>query len=162
LFEVGSKPPIGSTVVCKSCNVPPICIVVCPAKIYYVTATPHMTRAYVHLGSHDHPVKSGDHRDFIELTYNLIGEQVERIPSATRLVIVLETAKKVLGPLFFAKEGEPQKILELDELQVIFDQCKHLTLPNIRNAVTTFRTMRRFGVMDSITKLCGSSNWKFV
>ena len=67
-----------------------------------------------------------------------------------------------LSPLLLAKEGEPQKILELDELQVIFDRCKHLTSPNIRNAVTTFRTMRRFGVMDNITKLRGASNWKFV
>ena len=74
LFEVGSKP--GSTVVCKSCNVPPTCVVVCPAKIYYVTATPHMTRDCVHLGSHNNPVKSGYHRDFIELTNNLIGELI--------------------------------------------------------------------------------------
>jgi hypothetical protein len=78
------------------------------------------------------------------------------------LAIVLETAKEVVEPLLLAKEGDPQKILELDELQVIFDQCKHLTSPNIRNAVTTFRTMRRFGVIDSITKLRGASNWKFV
>ena len=162
LFEVGSKPPIGSTVVCKSCNVPPTCVVVCTTKIYYVIGTPHMTRACVHLGSHNHPVKSGDHRDFIDLTDSLIGDQVERTPSATRSAIVLETANEVLGPLLLAKEGEPQKILELDELQIIFDRCKHLTSSNIRNVVTTFRTMRRFGVMDNITKLRGASNWKFV
>ena len=162
VFEVGSKPPTGSSVVCKSCNVPPTCVAVCPAKIYYVTGTPRMTRACVHLGSHDHPVKAGDHRDFIDFTESLIGEQVERTPSATRSAIVLDTAKEVLGPLLLAKEGEPQKILELSEMQDIFDRCKHLTSPNIRNAVTTFRTMRRFGVMDSITKLRGASNWKFV
>jgi hypothetical protein len=52
--------------------------------------------------------------------------------------------------------------LELDELQVIFDRCKHLTSPTIRNAVTTFKIMRRFGVMDNITKLRGVSNWRFV
>jgi hypothetical protein len=115
----------------------------------------------VHLGSHDHPVKSGDHGDFIELTDSLIGEQVKHNPYATRSIIVLEIAKEVLGPLL-AKEGEPQKILELDEVQVIFDQCKHLTSPNIRNAVTTFRTFRRFGVMDGIIKLRGASNLKFV
>ena len=158
MFEVGSKPPTGSTVVCKSCNVPPSCVVVCPAKIYYVTATPHMTRVCVHLGSHNHPVKSGDHQDFIDFIDNLIGDQVERTPSATRSSIVLETAKEVLGSLLLAKEGEPQKILELDEPQVIFNRCKHLTLPNIHNAVTTFRTMRLFGIMDNITKLRGASN----
>ena len=65
LFEVGSKPPTSSTVVCKSCNVPPTCVALCPAKIYYVPRTPHMTRVCVLLGSHDHPVKSGDHRNFM-------------------------------------------------------------------------------------------------
>jgi len=74
LFDVGSKPPIGSTVVCKSCNVPPTCVALYTAKIYYIIGTPHMTRACVHLGSHDHLVKSGDHRDFIDMTDNLIGE----------------------------------------------------------------------------------------
>ena len=83
LFEVRSKPPSGSTIVCKSCNVPPSYVVVCTAKIYYVIGTPHMTRACVHLGSHDRPVKSGDHRDFIDLTDTLIGDQVKRISSAT-------------------------------------------------------------------------------
>jgi hypothetical protein len=121
-----------------------------------------MMRACVHLGSHDHLVKSGDHRDFIDMTDNLIGDQVKRTPSATRFAIVFETAKEVLGPLLLAKEGDPQKILELDELQGIFNRCKHLTSPNIRNAVTTFRTMRCFGVMDNITKLRGPSNWRFV
>jgi hypothetical protein len=66
-----------------------------------------MTRACVHLGSHDHPVKLDDHRDFIDLTNSLIGDQVERTPSTTRSAIVLETAKEVLGPLLLAKEGEP-------------------------------------------------------
>ena len=84
VFDVGSKPPTGSIVVCKFCNVPPTCVDVCHVNIYYVTTTPHMTRACVHLGSHDHPVKSGDHQNFINLTDILNGEQVERSPSATR------------------------------------------------------------------------------
>ena len=33
---------------------------------------------------------------------------------------------------------------------------------SIQNQVISFRYMRRFGVMDSITKLRGSSNWAFV
>ena len=74
LFAVEDKPPGGSTVVCKSCNTPPTCIALCPAKIYYVIACPQMTRACVHLGSHDHPVKTGAYRDFIDQTEILIAE----------------------------------------------------------------------------------------
>ena len=98
----------------------------------------------MHLGSHKHPVKSGDHRDFIELTKSLIGEQVERTPSATRSAIVLETTKEVLGPLLLAKEGEERNTLDLDQLLPIFDRCKHLTSPNIRNSISSFKAMRRF------------------
>ena len=162
LFEVGSKPPQSSTVVCKSCSTPPTCVALCPAKIYYVTAGPHMTRACVHFGTHNHPVKSGENRDFVEHTENLIREQVERTPSATPSAIVLETAKELLGPLLLAKEGEPQKILELEELEPIFDRCKHLSSPNIRNCITSFKNVRRFGTMDGIRMLRGFSNWKFI
>jgi hypothetical protein len=71
-------------------------------------------------------------------------------------------AEELLGPLLLAKEGEERRTLELEELLPIFDRCKHLTSPNIRNSVTSFKALRRFGIMDSITMLRGSSNWKFV
>lgn len=65
-FDIRSDIPSGSTVVCKVCKVPPVCLTTCPAKIYYVVATERMTRACVHLGVHNHLVKVGDYRDFIE------------------------------------------------------------------------------------------------
>ena len=43
-----------------------------------------------------------------------------------------------------------------------FDSCKELNSPNLRNRVTTFKHLRRFGVMDGITKLRGLSNWAYV
>jgi len=121
-----------------------------------------MTRACVHLGSHNHPVKTGDYRDSIEHTSNLIIEQVDWTPTATNSFIVLEATKELLRPLLLAVDGEVQKTLELPELLPLFDCCKHLTSPNVRNIVSSFRYMRRFGVMDSITQLRGSSNWSFV
>ena len=82
-FEVGSIPPKGSTVVCKICKVPPSCLDGCLAKIYYVIGHGNMTRACVHLGTHGHPVKIGDDRDAAEKIKGLIGEQVEKTPTAT-------------------------------------------------------------------------------
>ena len=161
-FPVGTNPPLDSTLVCSICKVPPTCIAFCNAKIYYVVAKDHMTRACVHLGSHDHPVKVGDYRDSIEQTKSLISDQVERTPTATNSSIVLEASKELLGPLLLARDGEEQKPLELTDLLPLFDKCKHLTSPNVRNSVTSFRYLRRFGVMDSITRLRGSSNWSFV
>ena len=81
---------------------------------------------------------------------------------ATNSSIVLEASKELIGELLLRPKGAPQKSLEFHKLIPVLDQCKHMSSPNIRNQVTSFRYMRRFGVMDSITKLRGSSNWAFV
>ena len=161
-FEVGMHPPKGSTLVYNICKSPPSCLVICPAKIYYVLGKDYMTRACLHLGSHRHPVKVGIYRDAMERTRSLLGEQVERTPTATNSSIVLEASKELIGELLLRPEGAPQKSLEFHELIPVLDQCKHMSSPSIRNQVTSFRYMRRFRVMDNITKLRGSSNWAFV
>lgn len=107
-------------------------------------------------------MKMGDYRDFIEHTGSSISKQVQRTPFATNFSIVLEASKGFFGPLLLASEGEEQKTLELTDLLPLFDRCKHLTSPNVRNSVTSFKYLRRFGIMDSIIKLRGSSIWNFV
>lgn len=161
-FEVGGDPPEGSTVVCKICKSPPSCIRTCPGMIYYVIAKDHMTRACVHVGSHSHPVKIGINRESMERTRTLLEEQVQRTPTATNSAIVLEASKELIGELLLCPEGAPRKTLDFDELVPVLDQCKHMSSPSIRNQVTSFRYLRRFGVMDSITKLRGSSTWAFI
>ena len=59
-FPVGQPAPAMSTLVCKICKVPSICVAACAAKVYYVFGAAHMTRACLHLGIHDHPVKVGE------------------------------------------------------------------------------------------------------
>ena len=98
----------------------------------------------------------------MERTRSLLREQVERTPTATNSSILLEASKELIGELLLRPEGAPQKNLEFHKLIPVLDQCKHMSSPSIRNQVTSFRYMRRFGVMDSITKLRGSSNWAFV
>jgi hypothetical protein len=44
-----------------------------------------------------------------------------------------------------------------EELVPILDKCKYMTSPSIKNILTTFRYLWRFGVMDSITMLRGSN-----
>jgi hypothetical protein len=75
---------------------------------------------------------------------------------------VLEASKEFLGEMLLCPDGVPQKLLTVEELVPIFDRFKQMSSPNIRNQVTTFRYLRRFGVMDSITRLRGDSNWAFV
>jgi hypothetical protein len=59
-FSVGHPASAGSSLVCKICKVPPVCIATCAARIYYVSRAANMTRACLHLGVHEHPVKVGE------------------------------------------------------------------------------------------------------
>jgi hypothetical protein len=161
-FSMGGAPPKDSTLVCKICKEPPMCVRTCTAKIYYVHGDPNMTRACIHLGQHQHPVKVGDYRDTKQRLNTLIGEHVERTPSATKSAIVLEASKDLLGEYLLRGEEDPPKTLSLDELVPVLDRCKDMGSPSIRNKVVTFRYLRRYGVMDSITKLRGLSNWAYV
>jgi hypothetical protein len=65
-FAVGIPAPNGSIIVYKICKVPPICITICGALIYYVFGSANMTRACVHLGLHKHPVKVGKNEEIKE------------------------------------------------------------------------------------------------
>ena len=161
-FLRGCEPPSNSTVVCAICQFPPTCIDSCMAKVYYVFGQNHMSRACVHLGTHCHAVKNGNCRESNTRLKALIGEQVERTPSATNSSIVLEASKEYLGELLLCPDGVPPQPFGFDELVPILDKFKQMSSPSIRNEVTTFRYLRRFGILDSITKLRGSSNWAFV
>ena len=97
IMDVGDAHPRGSTLLCTICKHPPSCIATCPAKVYYVVGKQSSTHAFVHLGTHCHPVKDGELRDMRERTRSLIGEQMERTPSATNSSIVMEATKELLG-----------------------------------------------------------------
>lgn len=161
-FQVCSTPPLGSTLSCKVCSTVPSCMSTCPAKIYYVVGSKDMSRACVHFGTHNHPVKDGDCRDSKERTRALIGDQVERNPSGTNSAIVLEASKELLGGMLLRPEGTLPTQFGIHELMPVLEKCKFMSSPSIRNEVATFKYFRRFGVMDSITKLRGCSNWAFV
>jgi hypothetical protein len=92
-IPVGQPAPEGSTLVCKICKVPPICVATCAARIYYVYGAGNVTQAYLHLGVYEHPVKVGEDQEIKERTRRLIEEQVERTPKATNSAIVMEASR---------------------------------------------------------------------
>jgi hypothetical protein len=117
-----------------------------------------MTYACIYPGVHEHTVKDGEYQDFKEQTRTLLGEQVERTPHATNSAIVMEATKELLGELLLPPQGVPAKTMTFEELVPVLDKCKYMMFPSIKNNVTTFRYLRRFGVIDSITLLRGCSN----
>ena len=56
---------------------------------------------------------------------------------------------------FQAPTDDPPNMLTFEELVPVLDRCKNMASPNIQN---TYRYLRMYGVMDSITKLRGLSN----
>jgi hypothetical protein len=161
-IPVGQPAPAGSLFVCKICKVPPVCIATYSAIIYYVSGAANMTRACLHLGLHEHPVKVGKDQEIKERTRKLIEDQVERIPKATNSAIVMEASKELVGELLIDPEGAPARKYDLEELVPVFKKYKYMSSPSIKNNVTAFRYIRRFGVMDGIAKLRGCSHWAYV
>jgi hypothetical protein len=106
-IPVGQPAPVGSSLVCKICKVPPICIATYATRIYYVFGAANMTRTCVHLGIHEHPVKVGEDQEIKEKTRKLIEEQVERTPKANNSAIVMEASKELVGELLIDPEGVP-------------------------------------------------------
>jgi hypothetical protein len=111
VFDVGSNPPKGWTLVCKCYKVPPSCLATCDAKIYYVLGKNSITRACVHFGTHDHPVKVGAYREDIAKGESLVEEHVHRTPFATKSAIVLEATKEMVGDMLVQPKGQNQKLL---------------------------------------------------
>ena len=137
IMDVGDAHPQGSTLVCNICKCPPSCIATCPAKVYYVLGKQSSTRAFVHLGTHSHPVKDGELRDMRDHTRSLIGEQMERTPGATNSSIVMEATKELLGEFLLRPEGDSLKIIDFTDLVPVLDKCKFITSPNIRNKMSS-------------------------
>jgi hypothetical protein len=159
---VGQPTPVGSSLIYKICKVPPVCIATFGARIYYVFGAANMTRACVHLGVHEHPEKVGEDQEIKERMHKVIEEQVERTPKATNSTIVMEASKELVGELLIDPEGAPIRKYDLEELVSILEKCKYMSSPSIKNNVTAFRYIQRFGIMDGIAMLRGCSYWTYV
>jgi hypothetical protein len=120
---------------------PPPLVAACGARIYYVFGKDFMTHACIHLGVHEHPMKDGEYQDFKERNRTFIGEQVKKTSLVKNFAIVMEAIK---------------------ELVPVLDTCKYMSLSSIKNDMTTFKYLRRFGVMDGITMFKDCSYWAYV
>ena len=161
-FLIGQPAPIGSSLICKICKVPPLCVATCAARVYYVYGDASMTRACLHLGVHDHPMKVGEDQEIKERMRELIQEQVQRTSKGTNSTIVMEASKELVGELLINPDRVPVRKKDLEELVPVLEKCKYMSSPNIKNDVTAFKFIRRFGVMDSIATLRGCSHWAYV
>jgi hypothetical protein len=74
----------------------------------------------------------------------------------------MEATKKLVGELLLDPKGAPARKYDLEELVPVLDKCQYMSSPSIKNNMTTFKYIRRFGVMDGIAMLRGCSHWAYV
>jgi seryl-tRNA synthetase len=103
-------------------------------------------------------MKVGEDQEIKERMRKLIKEQVEKTPKITNSAIVIEATKELVGELLIDPEGAPVRKYDLEELVPILEKYKYMSSPSIKNDVTTFRYIRRFGIMDGIAMLKGCSH----
>jgi hypothetical protein len=87
---------------------------------------------------------------------------VDRTLHATNSSIVMEATKELVGELLLRPEGAPSKTFTFEKLVPVLDKCKYMSSPSIKNDMTSFRYIWRYGDMDGITILRGCSNWPYV
>jgi hypothetical protein len=107
-------------------------------------------------------VKVDEDHEIKERTRKLIEEQVKKTPKTTKSAIVMEARKELVDELLIDPEGAPVRKYDLEELVPTLEKCKYMSSTSIKNDVTAFRYIRRFGVMDGISMLRGCSNWAYV
>ena len=94
LFVIGDVAPARSTFECKVCQSPPMCIILCHARILYVHSTStKMSRACIHLGMHDHHVFNDICHESLDMTYQCVANKVLKTSIATNSAIVLDANK---------------------------------------------------------------------
>jgi hypothetical protein len=74
----------------------------------------------------------------------------------------MEASKELMGGLLIDLKGAPVRKYELEELVPGFKKCKYISSPSIKNDVSAFRYIQKFGVMDGIAALRGCSHWAYV
>ena len=117
----------------------PPSVALCSARIFYVHGDDTSWRACIHLGHHNHPVKVGDYRQTRKKIDALIEKHVEQTPQATVSKIVMEASKDLPGEYLIRDENDPPTVLSLNKLEPVFDSCKELNSPSLRNRVYTFK-----------------------
>jgi hypothetical protein len=94
----------------------------CSCKIYYsISKNPIMTRAIVHIGTHDHPVADGECREAMDLIRDQILTEVAQTPNAKSSTIGLVVGRELLLKGLLDEENNGQKLTEC-ELALVFDK----------------------------------------
>lgn len=135
----------------------------CDARIYYVfSKTALITRVCIHLGNHIHHVAFGTCRASLDTIFGLIANEVSKTPTATTSAIALAASKQFLGNHLIHNGDGPKEMLQGKLLEDVIDRFQILSSSNIRNIVSSFRSIGKGGVIDSIIDMKRNSKFEYI
>ncbi len=153
--------PSTSSLECKFCHVPSLCIAGCSGKIFFVMHKFHsLSRVIIHLRVHNHLVANGKCGEFLEETRRLIVEEVDYTPNAKMFTISLSASKtfwarNLLDDYSNGKVG----LLKVEQLEQIHDKFCKFSSPNVCNLVASFKHRLGGGYIDIIVELKSKSQY---
>ena len=65
----------------------------------------------------------------------------------------MEASKELVSDLLINPEGAAVQKFDLEELVPVLEKCKYMSSPSIKNDVTAFKFIQRFGVMMASPRL---------
>jgi hypothetical protein len=125
----------------------------------------YISKAFIHLSVHDHPLANGTCRESLDMTYQCVANEVLKTPTTKNSAIVMAANKQLLANYFFKSPANVEgHHLVGSSLEVVIDKSNTLASPNCRNFVSGSKHFLRSGMrtMDSIMALKDYSAFKFV
>ena len=155
--------PQRCTLLCRICKSTPVCLKLCPCKMFYITSKdPRMSRACVHLGTHEHPVATGECREAMDIIRERVRDQVSKTPHAKASAISLAVGRELLLKGLVDESGEGIKLTEEDLAQV-FEKWYALSTPCVNNMIKDARMhCGQGGYIDNILKLKKASTYDYI
>ena len=105
-FFFGQVPSLDTTIACKICKIPPTCLVICSAMMYWVTCDASTWQAYTHIGTYNYHVAQGDCRESCMLQDQLLQDVVGRTPKETVINFYVSKHWVMRGPTHWQRWRE--------------------------------------------------------
>ena len=130
--------------------------------MFYITSKdPLMSRACVHIGTHDHPIANGECREAMDIIQVLVKNQVAKTPTAKSSAINLAVGRELLMKGLVDEFGEETKLSEM-ELSQVLEKWSLLSTPCVNNMRDARVHCGEGGYIDNILKLKKASTYDYI
>ena len=121
-----------------------------------------MSRAYIHFGTHEHPVAKGNCRATMEQIRDIVMAQVAKTPTAKASTIEIAVGKELLMKELIDEDSNGKALSE-DELNLIFEKWSSLNSSTLNNLIHDVRvSLSGDGYVEKKFKLKKGSMYDYI